>query len=174
MQNLMADHGLDLGGEGLSLLDIGPLYEKVAMPNDQMLRVFGVSVRGMFAIFVRYPEVGKWFKGGKLDMTSLVAQAPDAIAAVIAAGCALPGNTTAEERAADLPIEVQLDILEAIGRITFRSGFGPFVLRVVALHEQAASLNYGRASGMTLPQVSKPVLPPVTPPTTSGASPPVN
>lgn len=156
-----------LGSEGLSLLDIGPLYEQVAV-HDKMLKVFGVSSKGLFSIFVRYPEVGKWFRGGKMDMSVLVAEAPGAIAAIIAAGCALPGNTIAEERAADMPVETQLDVLEAIARLTFRNGFGPFVMRIVALNEQAASLNYGRVPVTTSPPVSKPVSPPESTPISSG------
>lgn len=171
--NLLANNGPDLGSEGLSLLDIGPLYEKVPV-SDKLLRVFGISAKGLFSIFQRYPAVGKWFSGGKFTVPDLVAEAPDAMAAIIAAGCALPGNAEAEERASTFPIEAQLDVLEAIARLTFKNGFGPFVMRIVALNEQAASLNYGRVQATASPPVSKPVLPPDLTPSSPGASPPVS
>ena len=104
----------------------------------------------------------KWFKGGgKIDLTQLIDQTPDAIAAVIAAGCGEPGNEKAEATAAKLTMEAQLEVLEAIGRQTFAlKGFGPFVERMAALAETAAVHNYGRAVAMKSPQVSKPSLPP--------------
>jgi hypothetical protein len=155
--------------QGLSLLDIGPLYELVPAPNGKKLRVYGVSAKGIFAVFQRFPEVGSWFKGGKkVDMAPLIAEAPDAIAAVIAAGCGKPGDMQAEEVAGLLPVETQLDVLEAIGRLTFKNGFGPFVQRIVALSEQAQSLNFGRGLAMRSPPASKPASVPASTPISSG------
>lgn len=154
--------------QGLSLLDIGPLYELVPAPNKKLIRVYGVSAKGIFAVFQRFPEVGSWFKGGKVDMAPLIAEAPDAIAAVISAGCGAPGDEQGEEAAGLLPVETQLDILEAIGRLTFKNGFGPFVQRIVALSEQATSLNFGRGLAMRSPPVSKPVSVPASMPSSSG------
>lgn len=154
--------------EGLSLLDIGPLWENVPITGGKSLKVYGVSAKGIFLVFQKFPEVMKWFKGGKLDLKLLIDQAPDAIAGVIAAGCGLPGNVKAEERAGMLGVESQLDVLEAITRLSFKAGFGPFVLRIVALSEIAASLNYGRVPGTTLPLGSKPASPPASIQSTSG------
>lgn len=158
---------MNTNDQGLSLLDIGPLHELVPF-GEKKLKVFGVSAKGLFGIFLRFPEVGQWFKGGKLDLTVLAHQAPDAIAAVIAAGCGAPGDVDAEEKAGLLPIELQLDVIEAIARLTFKAGFGPFVQRIVALSEQAASLNYGRAAGMTLPPESKLASQPASTPSSPG------
>jgi hypothetical protein len=159
--------------QGLSLLDIGPLSESVPVTDTKSINVFGVSVKGLFIIFQRFPEVGQWFKGGvgvqgKIDPAKLMLEAPDAIASIIAAGCGEAGNEQAEANAARLPVEAQLDILEAIARLTFRSGFGPFVQRIVALSKQVESLNYGRASATTSPPVSKNVSPQATNPNPSG------
>lgn len=153
--------------QGLSLLDIGPAVEKVPI-GDKFLNVFGVSAEGMFALFVRFPEMQKWFKDNKVDAQKLMAETPGAIAAIIAAGCGVPGNKEAEDRAKTFPVETQMDILEAIGRLTFTKGFGPFVKRIVVLTEQAASVNYGRGLGTKSQPTSKPSLPTDTPPVPSG------
>lgn len=139
--------------QGLSLLDIGTLAETVTLTNGKKLLVYGISVEGLFGIFNRFPEVGKWFKGGKLEMKDLIEQAPAAIAAIIAAGSGFSGNEEAETKAALIPVESQLDILEVLVRLTFKSGFGPFVQRIVALSKAAESLSFGRVPDM----MSRPV-----------------
>lgn len=151
--------------QGLSLLDIGPLSANVPVGTEgKSLKVSGVSAKGIFIVFQRYPEIAQWFKGGiaKIDPKMLLAEAPEAIAAVIAAGCGSPGDEAAEAVAGSLPIEAQLDVLEAIAKMTFTRGFGPFVQRIVALSALAESQNYGRASGMKLPPQSKPASQPDT------------
>src|SRR5262245_9569088 len=124
--------------QGLSLLDIGPLSVNVPV-GDKQLAVYGVSAKGCFHLFQRFPEVGMWFKGGvkKIDAKQLLTEVPGAIAALIAAGCGAPGNEEAEEKAELLPVEAQLDVIEAILKLTFSKGFGPFVQRIVALSAQA-------------------------------------
>jgi hypothetical protein len=144
--------------QGLSLLDIAPAFELVPVGDDQNLRVIGVSAEGVVALFKRFPEMGKWFAGG-LKPEIMTKAAPEAIAAIIAAGCGTPGNEGAEEVARALPVETQLDVLEAIGRLTFKKGFGPFVDRIIALTAAAKSANYGRAKDMASQPQSKPSQP---------------
>ncbi len=152
--------------QGLSLLDIGPMSINVPVGIEgKSLAVYGVSAKGLFVVFQRYPEVGQWFKGsaaGKFDPKALIAEAPDAIAAVIACGCGAPGNEEAEKAAERLSVEAQLDVLEAILKLTFTKGFGPFVQRIVALSAQAESLSYGRASAIKSPPLSSPASQPDT------------
>lgn len=148
--------------QGLSLLDIGPIYEDVPLSTEKSLRVYGISAKGMFTIFQRFPEVAAWFKGGKFDVESLVKQVPAALSGIIAAGCGSPGNPIAEERADAIAVDSQLDVLEAIFRLSFKSGFGPFVLRIVALSAEAESLNYGRGLVTTSPKASQTASPPDT------------
>src|SRR4051812_24947742 len=106
----------------LSLLDIGPLTEHVPM-GDGYMKVYGVSAAGAISIFQRFPHVAVWFKGGgKPTLEQLINEAPDALAAVIAAGCGNPGNEIAEANAKLMPLETQVDLLEAIGRLTFSKG----------------------------------------------------
>lgn len=146
--------------QGLSLADIGPVYEDVPISDDKKLRCFGISAKGLFAIFQRFPEVGQWFKGGRFDPKSLIAQVPDCIAGVIAAGCGYAGDEAMEKKAENIAVEAQIDIIEAIFRLTFKNGFGPFVQRMVALSAQAESQNYGRGSLTTSPPASQTVSPP--------------
>lgn len=142
--------------QGLSLLDIGPLSKQVDV-GGKVLEVYGISVKGIAILFQRFPEARGWFTGvgGNVKVQELVKEAPDAIAAVIAAGCGFPGNKEAEEVAAKLPIEAQLDVLQAIAGLTFKNGFGPFAERIADLAEAAQSVNYGKAIPMNSPPTSK-------------------
>jgi len=160
--------------QGVSLLDLAPAFELVPVGEKDgkpvSLRVVGVSAKGVVTLFTRFPEVQKWFAvpGQNIRVAQLVAQIPGAIEAIIAAGCGSPGNEAAEDMAGNLPVEVQLDVLEAIGRLTFKNGFGPFVKRMLALSNAAQSANYGRAQDTKSPPASKPSLQPDTTPKPSG------
>lgn len=153
--------------EGLSLQDIGQQRELVKV-GDKKLAVYGVSAEGIFALFQRFPELQNWVVTGKVTLSDMMTKAPATIAAIIAAGCGFPGDAPSEKKAGGLSIEVQMDIIEAIGRLTFKNGFGPFVDRIVALADQARSVNYGKVQDTILPQTSKPSPPSGTDPSTSG------
>lgn len=148
----MSESAID---QGLSLTDIGPLRELVSI-GDKKLAVTGISAEGILVLFNRFPVLREWALAGKITLSNVQTKAPDAIKAIIAAGCGQPGDEAAERVAATLAVETQLDVLEAIGRLTFTKGFGPFVNRIVALAAQARSVNYGRAPDTALPQTSKP------------------
>lgn len=154
---------------GLSLSDIGPLTENVPVGNGEFLAVRGVSASGVLALFLRFPELQSWMTGTKVSGPTLIGLAPDAIAAIIAAGTGTPGDDGDEKRAAELPVDLQLDIIEVIGRLTFRKGFGPFVERVIALAKiGSASVKAGTGHSMTSPPQSKPSSVPATAKPTSG------
>ena len=154
--------------QGLSLADIGPLSERIPVNDVASLEVYGISAKDILKLFLRFPQTHAWVSGAGVEATDLTKIAPEALAAIIASGCHALGNEEDEKRAADLPIEVQLDCLEAIGRLTFRSGFGPFVNRVVALAALVASENFGRGQGTNSQPQSKPLSPAATEPNTSG------
>jgi hypothetical protein len=142
--------------QGLSILDIGPVSDTVPV-GDKLLTVYGVSAQGIFTVLQGYPELREWFAnqvGHKPDLGKLVMEAPGAVAAIIAAGCGYPGNKDAEANAGSYPVETQLDIIEKIGGLTFKNGFGPFAQRVVALINAARSVNFGRVQGMKSPSLS--------------------
>ena len=159
--------------QGLSLRDISDFGENVDIGDGRKLKVRGISAQGCLLLLMRFPDLQKWISGQSLALTDAFLQAPETMAAVIAAGTGAPGDTDAEDIAASLPVEVQTDVLEAVYRQTFRSGFGPFVKRVLVLYAAAVqSGNFGGDPGMKSPQESKPLSPTDTPQAPSGTTPP--
>jgi hypothetical protein len=144
--------------QGLSLIDIGGAQEQVPV-RGMNLNITGVSARGAISLIQRFPDMQKWFSGGGLTAAEMIVAGPDVIAAIIAAGTGHLNDEAHEKVADELPVEVQLDILEAIGRVTFKSGFGPFVKRIVALSNAVASVNYGKGPDTNLRPASKPSSP---------------
>lgn len=143
--------------QGLSLADIGKRYEdiKVGEGDDQFVRVYGISAEVCLTLLQRFPEVlTKAMAGGGVKFNDLVVAAPDVLSAIIAAATGNLGNDEVEEDAKNIPLEIQMDILEATGRLTFKSGFGPFVQRITALANgaAAASANFGEVPGTKSPQ----------------------
>jgi hypothetical protein len=129
--------------------------EQIRVGKD-LLEIKGISGRGMIGLFLRFPALQKWFVGGGIEPEEMLKGAPDAIAAIIAAGTGHPNEIEHELIADGLPVDVQLDALEAIGRTTFSRGFGPFVKRIRVLFDGAVSENYGKAPGTNSPPASKP------------------
>jgi hypothetical protein len=127
-----------------SLLDIAPAAETIAVAGSEVA-VHGISVKGIAVLLARFPELRTLMGGGEVDAElagKLMAIAPDAVAAIIAGGTGMPGSAEAEERAALLSIDAQLDLISAVLRLTFPRGVGPFVERLTAL---GGSLNVSPA-----------------------------
>jgi len=142
--------------QGLGLRDIAALSERIPVGDIDVLEVFGISAKDILEIFLRFPMTHAWVSGAGVDLVEVPKVAPMVLAAILAAGCHALGDEEAEKRASELPAEVQLDCLEAIGRLTFRSGFGPFVKRVFALAAVAASEIFGRGRDTNSQPPSKP------------------
>lgn len=147
--------------QGLSLADIGPATEAVTI-GENTITLRGISTEDVLELFQRFPELQKIVGGGGFKVDDLISLAPRALGAIIAAAHDELGNDAAEETAAKFSLETQLDIIEAIGRLTFKNGFGPFVERLTVLSDAAVSLSNGKVPGTPLPQASKPSLPPDT------------
>ena len=147
--------------QGLSLADIGPATEDVTI-GDKQVTFRGISTEDVLILFSRFPELKKIVGGGGFKVEDLVTLAPRALSAIIAAAHDELGDDAAEKTAGTLSVETQLDILEAIGRLTFKNGFGPFVERLIALSVVAVSLSNGTVPGMPSPQASSPLSPPDT------------
>jgi hypothetical protein len=159
--------------QGLSLYDIAGFGEDVEIGNGAKLRVKGISSAGCLILLTRYPELQKWLAGKPIQVADVMMLAPDMIAAIIAAGTGAPGDVDAEDIAKEIPVEAQTDLVEAVYRQTFRSGFGPFVSRVLKLFEAARNSGlYGGDPAMKSPPVSKPSLPTGTAEPKFGATPP--
>ena len=116
---------------GLTLADIGNQAEELPI-GDRYITVHGISCRKALDIFKRFPALAKMVSG--FNAADLLGAMPDAVAAIIVASV---GGS--EEDADNLSIELQLDLLECIGRLTFKSGFGPFVKRVMALSDSVVA-----------------------------------
>jgi hypothetical protein len=63
----------------------------------------------------------------------LIAQFGHAIGPIIAAGCRHLGDEEYERRCSELPVDVQLDMINAIIRVTFEKGPYSFVEKLSAL-----------------------------------------
>jgi len=145
---------------GLTLLDLASQFEDVPV-GDSFIRVRGVSAEDGLSILMRYPALAELING--FTMVKFIKAAPDAVAAIIACSTGDAGDEEAEEAAKHIPLEVQLDILEAIGRLTFTNGFAPFAKRIMALVDAASFDSSTKAQAMKSPQQSKPSSPPDTP-----------
>lgn len=154
---------------GLSLADLANMSEEVPVGSGH-ITVVGISVSKALDIVKRFPELAKMAGGFKLADLLLVA--PGALAAIIASAVGQHGDEKAEADATNIPIETQFDIVEAVGRLTFRNGFAPFVQRVLNLAQSVKSDLYTKVPSMNSPGTSKPSSPAATAPTMSLDTPP--
>ena len=113
---------------------IAPAAEAVAV-GGQDVAVRGVSARGVAILLGRFPELRALLARQEtaIGPERLLELVPDAVAAIVAAGIGHPGDPKAEAWAEILPVETQLDLLDAILRLTMPKGIGPFVERLAGL-----------------------------------------
>lgn len=116
----------------VGLLDIARATEIVCVAGGEV-EVRGISAKDVAALFGRFPELRMMLSGKEIEPESLIEFAPGAIASIIAAGCGALNSQEYEERASELPIDGQVDILSAILRLTMPGGFGPFVEKLSGL-----------------------------------------
>jgi hypothetical protein len=139
--------------EALSLLDIAPRHEMVEINAEQSLRVRGLSAEDITKLLTRFPALQGLIVGAGVDGQALINLGSEIVGAICAASAGELGNPDAEKMAAALPVETQLDILEAVGRCTFSRGFGPFSKKVAEI-ARALSEKAGKAPDMSLPKPS--------------------
>jgi hypothetical protein len=111
--------------------------------------VSGISVAGLAVLMARFKHVSDYLSGRPvdLDVETLLSLGPEVVAAIIACGTGgvrlTPQGASidpAEEAAAaSLPLEAQVDLLEAILSRTFPRGVPDFFDRIARL-AQAAGL----------------------------------
>ncbi|MDG4903213.1 hypothetical protein P9279_22135 [Mesorhizobium sp. WSM4962] len=112
------------------LLDIAPAEvtrTSVRVGADD-IEVGKIAARRLTGLLMRYPELGDLMGGKKVAPIRLVEIAVDAAAALIACGCGYYGDeaAAAEAKAAELDIEDQLRLVEAIAKLTFPPA-GPLI-----------------------------------------------
>ena len=133
----------------VSLTDIVPQTREVETTHGT-LTLRGLGLRHIAELFLRFPEVRKFFSAGapEIDVAVLLAEAPDAIAAIIAEAA---GQPQAAERIAEAfsPDDAAACLL-AVQELTMPA---PFFDRLGALlgNSAASARPNGRAADMSLP-----------------------
>lgn len=128
------------------LLDIAKLRKTI--PIGEGDDVFHVTVKGISGkkiaqIVSRFPVIGAFIfptTAGQAsfdDPSQLIAQAPEAVAAIIHAGV---DEDIDESDIAEIPVGYQIDVLLAILNITLPGGIVPFINKLTSLFGDAASL----------------------------------
>jgi hypothetical protein len=79
--------------------------------------------------------------GGGLTAEAVIAQGPQAVALIIAAGYGMPNDEKARQAAADLPMDVQLDLIAAIVKATLGGGAGPFAEKIKKIYDAFKVIN---------------------------------
>lgn len=160
-----------MSGGPIGLMDLVAKREKVKVNGDgQYVEMRGLSSQDCAKILERYPALEKVFLGRGISVEELRAMAQDCIGAIIAAGLMKFGDEETESAANGLPLEMQTNLIEAIGRATFPSGFGPFATRLATAFGGLHSAPAGKAPDMKSPKASPRSAATATPP--SGPSPP--
>jgi len=93
----------------------------------ETVSVRGVSLRAIASLLVRFPDLLQLFNGRDLDPSKLIASAPAAAAAIMAAGAGHANDPQAEAVCDALGLQYQVDMLVKIIELTFPAGIGPFV-----------------------------------------------
>ena len=111
------------------LIELADLTEEVTI-GRKAVPVRGLSAAGIANLLGRFPEVRKMMSGGKAEITvdTVVALGPKIVAEIIAEGV-----DEDVDIASQIPAAVQLDILEAMMRLTMPGGLHPFVDRLAAM-----------------------------------------
>ena len=119
------------------LLDIAPstACEAIRLSNGARLVVRGLNGNALASIVARFPDLGVLLSGsaGGINISRLIGQFGHAIGPIIAASSGHLGDEKYEQRLGELPAEDQLDLINAIVKLTFRKGLVSFVEKLAAL-----------------------------------------
>lgn len=141
----------------VSLLDIVPLEasNETVTIRGKKLEVYGISLVGIVKLFRRFPELSGMLTGGiaGVGVEKLIELVPQAVTAIIAAGLGHADDAKHEAAAARLGVEEQIDIVQAILKITIPSGVGPFVDKLNGLLGTESLL---AESGIKVPDTNSP------------------
>jgi len=148
----------------VSLLELAPQTETVSV-GGKNVDVFGISLEGVVKLLNRFPALQKVAMGNKLTPKEIIEIAPEAVGAIIAMGCGVSGEN-GEIVANQLAVEIQMDFLTAIGRLTMPSGLRPFIAKLEALYLKSGVPS--KVPATKSPSPSKSSLAPVIPLATSG------
>lgn len=110
------------------LLSIAPVTTTVAG-----VTVHGVSAKGIALLLDGFPALRALMSGREVAVDELIQAAPDAVAAIIAAGIGYPGDAQQIEAAAALPLDLQADFIAAILKLTMPKGPKGFLEKLSGL-----------------------------------------
>lgn len=141
----------------VGLLDLAPSTRTVRAGGSDVA-VYGVSALGIAALLSQFPALLKMFAGGTLEANpkAIFENAPDAVSALIAAGCGYPGNKDAIKKAESLPVGEQVALVNAILDLTMPQGIGPFVEEVTKLMGRLSLADLGKDPDSNSQLQSKP------------------
>ena len=115
------------------LLDITGLTAcEVIKINGDRVTVRGLSGPTIAALVGRFPHLGAVVGGGAVGV-QLILQFGHAIGPIIAASVGHLGDEAYEKHASEFPVEVQLELIDAIKRVTFPKGLVSFAEKLTAL-----------------------------------------
>jgi hypothetical protein len=120
------------------LLDIAPVHETIEI-RGQPVTVSGITLKGVASLLSRFPDLGALFGGQQLASDKLAELGSDIIAALIAAGCGAPEDPDVEAVAVSLSLGEQVELLNAVIRVTMPRGVGPFVEQIKSLGNLVSS-----------------------------------
>lgn len=129
----------------VSLTDIGPSKGKVEV-RGQFVDVNGLTVEHIIGIITAFPEVRKILAEREADLQTLVAQAPLAVAMMIAAGTGHPEDKEHIEIASGLGVGEQYELMAKIFELTFPKGMQSFLDGVRAAMDSAGARGWDQAT----------------------------
>lgn len=158
-----------------SLLDLGPLTEEVEIRGVK-LTVRGLTTANVFKLFSDVPDMQEMLSQMGTAGAVMMNLAPDLFAKIIAIATGSPGDAAMEARAKELGAADQMMILNAVQRLSFPQGFGPFVEQITKLAgmDTITSSETLNAQGNSSRAPSSAALQTDSPGMTRGTSPPAN
>ncbi|WP_409188451.1 hypothetical protein [Bradyrhizobium sp. RDM4] len=144
------------------IVNFVPLSGSVTV-RGTTFKVRGLEFEELGQLIYRFPQVLEAWKGGKLNMPSLVS-APALIAAAIACAIDKAGDAPAEKSFANLALGERAAFLSKILELTAPDGIGPFVdlLRAAAPAPQQLLQPENPAAGKNRIRVRRSSRPPTT------------
>lgn len=133
--------------ERVGLMDLAVKRAIVTLSGGQQMEVKGLAVREVLGLMNAHVPLRKYLERAPLSYLEIAQTAPAAVPVAIALGCGYGGNKQAEEVAASLSLQDQVDILAGIGGCTFTRGFGPFAEALAALGVTLAEPAFAAGKG---------------------------
>lgn len=161
--------------EALNLLDLRRKSKTVQVDPDDpehIAEVYALSSEDIAYLMEHHESLNRFLLAQGLTREMILGQVPTTICAIIAAGFGHTGDEAYEAAAADLSIETQAELVDAIFQCTFTRGFGPFVSRIQAMGLQPTTGPVGRAQDSRSPKPSPTTKEPTEAP--AGDSPPAS